>query len=738
MRPFEDPALSPRERAKDLCGRMTLEEKAGQLNQKLYGFAVYKRRGEEIEFTEEFRREVERCQGLGALYGLWRADPWSGRTVETGLPGHLAVKAYNLAQRYVIEHSRFGIPALFSTECPHGHQALGGYLLPVNLAAGATFHPALLKEAMRVCGRQLKEIGAHLALMSMLDVARDPRWGRSEECYGEDPYLAAAMARSAVEGIRESGTMAVAKHFCAQGETTGGVNASAARIGERELRQIHLPAAKAAVEAGAEGVMAAYNEIDGVPCHASKWLLRDVLRGEFGFEGIVMSDGCALDALNGLTGDPVRSAALAMKSGVDVSLWDDVYTRLPKAVERGLVSEPLLDEAVERVLELKFRLGLFEEPFIEEKEPEEYTAEKYPQSLDIARESAVLLKNDGILPLGCVKKLAVIGPAADDLYRLLGDYTPPTEDGVTILAGLREALDGTEIAYDPGDDPARAAAVASECGIALLCLGGTSSRFGKVRFDVNGAALSADDMDCGEGVDSATLRLPGNQEALAAAVRSACPRVAAVIVAGRAYAMDPLSGLCDALMYCFYPGPWGGRAVAEIITGKTQPGGRLPISLPRTAEQLPVYYNGKSGSKPLSYREKALSSPAFRFGDGMGYAQAEYRDVRAEAGADRAEVRFRAHNPADKPCWAVPMLYIRRLRGDTVPRVEELKAFEKVYLAPKESREMAIRLGREELSDWDGAMRFTLSEGPVRLILRDGFLTVWEDTIMIGEAANHG
>ncbi len=255
---------------------------------------------------------------------------------------------------------------------------------------------------------------------------------------------------------------------------------------------------------------------------------------------------------------------------------------------------------------------------------------------------------------------------------------------------------------------------------------------------MNGAALSADDMDCGEGVDSATLRLPGNQEALAAAVRSACPRVAAVIVAGRAYAMDPLSGLCDALMYCFYPGPWGGRAVAEIITGKTQPGGRLPISLPRTAEQLPVYYNGKSGARPLSYREKALSSPAFRFGDGMGYAQAEYRDVRAEAGADRAEVRFRAHNPADKPCWAVPMLYIRRLRGDTVPRVEELKAFDKVYLAPKESREMAIRLGREELSDWDGAMRFTLSEGPVRLILRDGFLTVWEDTIMIGEAANHG
>ena len=734
MRPFEDSALSPRERARDLVHRMTLEEKAGQLNQKLYGFSCYTRNGNDIDLTDEFRREVDRCHGLGALYGLWRADPWSGRTHETGLSGALAVKAYNLAQKYVIDHSRFGVPALFTTECPHGHQALDGYLLPVNLAVGATFRPRLLKDGMAVCGRQLRQVGAHMALMSMLDVARDPRWGRCEECYGEDPLLCARFAAAAVEGMREAGVMAVAKHFCAQGETTGGVNASAARIGERELRQIHLPPARAAVRAGAEGVMAAYNEIDGVPCHANRRLLRDILRGEFGFEGAVMADGCALDALNSFTGDPAASAALALESGVDISLWDNVYTHLSEAVQRGLVDEQRLDEAAERVLELKFRLGLFEHPCLPETEAEAFDCDRYPQSLNIARESAVLLQNDGMLPLMDGGRLAVIGPGAEDLYRQLGDYTPPTDKGVSLLSGIKAALPNTDILYDPGDDPARAAALAAQCGRAVLCLGGTSSRFGSVRFDKNGAALTADDMDCGEGVDSAALRLPGGQEALARAVRDACARVCTVILAGRAYAMDPLMDLCDALLYCFYPGPWGGRAVGEILSGQVDPSGRLPVSLPRTAEQLPVYYNGKSGARPWGYREKALSSPAFRFGDGMGYGHAAYSGFSVETAPGTIALRFRAENRGDIPCHAVPLVYIRRLKGDTVPRTEELKGFDKRLLLPGEAWDGSITLAAEELMDWGRDMRLTLTPGPVRLILRDGFDTLYEDTVDIKEA----
>ena len=250
---FRDSTLSPAERAADLLSRLTLREKVGQVNQRLYGFNSYARTGDRVELSEDFQKEVERWGGLGVLYGLYRADPWADKDYATGLTGDTAVRAYNLAQRYVIEHSRFGIPMLLSTECPHGHQALDGYLLPVNLAMGAAWNPALVEEAFGVVGSQIREMGVDFALVSMLDVLRDPRWGRSEECYSEDPYLCAKNAEAAVRGCLSGGVDAVAKHFCAQGETTGGVNASAARIGERELREIHMPPMAAAAKAGAKG-----------------------------------------------------------------------------------------------------------------------------------------------------------------------------------------------------------------------------------------------------------------------------------------------------------------------------------------------------------------------------------------------------------------------------------------------------------------------------------------------------
>lgn len=231
MLPYQDASRAPAERARDLCARLSLAEKAGQLTQRLYGFHSVLREGESLSLSEDFRSEVRHWGGLGTLYGLYRADPWSGRDWENGLSGPLAVQAYNLAQRYVIEHSRFGIPMLLSSECPHGHQALDGYLLPVNLAVGATFDPELFRAAGEVCGRQLKELGVDLALVSTLDILRDPRWGRSEECYGEDPLHAARFARAIIQGIQSQGVAVAAKHFCAQGETTGGINASAARIG---------------------------------------------------------------------------------------------------------------------------------------------------------------------------------------------------------------------------------------------------------------------------------------------------------------------------------------------------------------------------------------------------------------------------------------------------------------------------------------------------------------------------
>ncbi len=738
---YQDCKKTPRERAEDLLSRMTLREKAGQLNQRLYGFSCYEKRERgngrpsEIVLSQEFRDEVERFGGLGTLYGLYRADPWSQKDFETGLCGKDMKRAYNLAQKYVIEHSRFGVPMLTSSECPHGHQALDGYLLPVNLAVGAAWNPELVRRAHRVCGQQLKELGVDFSLISMLDILRDPRWGRSEECYGEDPYLAAALAKEAVLGCQSAGLAAVAKHFCAQGETTGGINASAARIGPRELREIHLPAMKACCEAGVEGVMAAYNEIDGVFCHANRQLLQDILRDELGFTGAVMADGVAIDRLDSLTGDPAASAAMALKAGVEIGLWDRAFSHLEEAVERDLVSQQEVDRAVLRVLELKFRRGLFEHPYLEETEPTRFSYEAFPESLELSRQSPVLLKNNGILPLSAENppKVAVIGPNANDIYNQLGDYTPPQRAGVgvTLLDGLREQLGGA-VRHAPGCTVcgeetagiAQAVKLAEESDVVILALGGSSSRFSGAKFDANGAAVvdGPVQMDCGEGVDSPTLSLPGMQKALAEAVFDTGKPVVTVIIAGRPYAVPEIVGRSEAALYAFYPGPMGGRALGELLVGKLSPSGRLPASLPKGAAYLPCYYNYKSSYAPAW--ERAL----FPFGYGLSYTRFEISGVQfprtakreeLEAG-EKAEIHFTLENAGDRDAYAVPQLFVHDEQAGTVRRVKELKAFDKVFLRAGERRECSLFLGAKELSLWDENMAFVLEPGDFRLFLEEG------------------
>ena len=736
---FQDPSKSPRERAEDLLARLSLREKVGQVNQRLYGFRAYVREGEEIRLSTEFQEEVEKYGGLGVLYGLYRADPWSQKEFHNGLYGVYMKRAYNLAQKYVLEHSRWGIPLLLSTECPHGHQALDGYLLPVNLGVGAAWNPALTQEAYGVCGKQLRELGVDYALISMLDVLRDPRWGRSEECYGEDPVLCARQAKAAVTGCQGAGVPVVAKHFCAQGETTGGVNASAARIGPRELREIHLPPMKACCEAGVEGVMAAYNEIDGVYCHDNRELLQDVLRGQLGFTGAVMADGTAIDRLDGLTGSHAASGALALASGVDISLWDQGFAHLEEAVEQGLVSEKELDRAVLRVLELKFRQGLFEHPYLEETEPEVFSREKYPQSLELARQGAVLLKNQGVLPLQAAgRKIALIGPQADNLYNQLGDYTPAQAEGegVTLREGL-QALLGEQLAYAPGcavcgDDRsqlAHAVQTAQESDLVILAVGGSSSRFAGATFDINGAAILDGDvqMDCGEGVDCSTLRLPGVQEELCQAVLATGKPVVAVVIAGRPYAIPQLCQGAQAVVYSFYPGPWGGQALAEILLGKVCPSGRLPVSLPRSVGQLPCYYNPKASYAPMHYWDSP-EGPLYPFGYGLSYTSFALEQVEfpssislkeLEAGG-RAQVRFTLKNTGERDGWAVPQLYIHDVQATTVRRVRELKDFAKVFLPAGESRDCTLSLGKEELGLWDARLRFVVEPGDVELFLEEG------------------
>ena len=746
---YKDASLPTAERVNDLLSHMTLREKVGQLNQRLYGFRAYERKGDEITLTKETIEEAKYFGGLGVVYGLYRADPWSAKTEENGLTPEYAIKGYNLLQRCCLEHSRLGIPLLLSSECPHGHQALDGYLLPVNLAAGATFDPKLYKEAVSVCAHQLKQMGVNLSLVSALDVARDPRWGRTEECFGEDPYLCSCFAKAAVEGTQSEGVAMVAKHFCAQGETTGGVNASAARIGERELREIHLPAAKACCEAGVKGVMAAYNEIDGVYCHMNHHLLTEILRDEFGFDGIVMADGVALDRLQEAVGDEPHAAALALFAGVDVSLWDNVFPYLEDAVKDGLLDESLLDEAVKRVLTLKFEQGLFEHPYLPEDSKEEsYTMEKYPQSLQLARESVVLLKNQDVLPLKTSdQKILVLGPSADDIYRMLGDYTPPVSDenSFTLLKGL-EYLAGNRIiktcSYTALTEEKKKEVqkLIDWADVVIMAIGGSSSRFGGALFDNNGAAVvqgtqkdSKDSdlvrknkeawaMDCGEGMDSSTLSLPGDQLDWFLFVRESNKPLISIVVAGRPYAISEIASKTDALLYSFYPGPYGGLALAQLLYGQESPSGRLPISIPAHVGQLPVYYNPKRSYEAMKYWDEE-DHALYEFGEGFGYGQLSYENMTLQKETDHDsftyKVTFSVSNKSDADDFAVPQLYVRDIAASTVRRVRELKGFTKTSLKAGQTKQISIVLDKVAFTIWNLNMKQVVEPGGFEILLMD-------------------
>ena len=758
MESYKNTLLPPEKRAKLLLSKLTLREKVGQLNQRIYGFTSYIREDGDISLSEEFINEVEHWGGLGALYGLRRADPWSHKDFSNGLEDSLTIKAYNKIQKYVIEHSKHGIPVLMCEECPHGHQALDGYLLPVNLTIGATWNPPLAAAGFRVCAEQLAEQKVDMALVSMLDILRDPRWGRSEECYSEDPHLSSKMAEAITTALTDGGIDVVAKHCCAQGETNGGTNASAALLGERELREIHLPAVKSAVEAGALGIMAAYNEIDGIPCHANSWLLRKVLRNEYGFKGVVMADGRAVDRLNILADTPAARGAEALRTGVDLSLWDEGFSKLESAVESGLIDEKLIDEAVVRVLTLKFKRGLFENPYIEIEGVKKYTFKEYPQTLDIARDSLILLKNENrLLPLPKdMESLAVIGPFADDIYALLGDYTPPQRQGavITPLKGILNeagniAVTSVSVPFpaDPIDQEAyidKSVTAALSSDKTILFLGGSSSRFQDMIFANNGAVISKGNdgkylnpTDCGEGVDIADTGLPEWQYKLLESLKNTGKPIITVIISGRPYATERLEKSSDALCYAFYPGPAGGIAIAEMLFGKIAPNGRLPVSLPRKPGQFPVYYNNKA-SYIARYSDCAQGA-SYSFGYGLSYVDFEFSSIiqstemltLAELESSEITFTFSIKNSGNIKAAAVPQLYLRDKIASVTPRVRCLKAFTKITLNPGEEKQCTLKLCAEDFKLWNREMHFTAEAGNFEISLFEGTKNFWQGNFTV-------
>ncbi|MDX3696663.1 glycoside hydrolase family 3 N-terminal domain-containing protein [Streptomyces europaeiscabiei] len=704
---YLDPAASLDTRVADLLSRMTRREKAGQLNQRMYGWDAYRRTpAGDFELTDALHAETERFAGLGALYGLMRADAWSGVDHGHGPGADDSADLADLVQRHVLDRSRLRIPALFVEEVPHGHMALDGTVLPVNLAVGATWDPDLYERAAAHAAAELRARGGHMALVSALDIARDPRWGRTEECFGEDPYLAARLTEALVRGMQGTpdadGDFAadrapvVLKHFAGQGATVGGRNSAESELGPRELREIHLPAARAGVRAGAAAVMAAYNEVDGMPCSGNRALLTGLLRDRWGFQGLVMADGLAVDRLARITGDKVSAGALALDAGIDLSLWDEGFTHLEEAVERGLVREAALDAAVARVLRLKFRLGLFENPYTRRTSIPEHIGRAL--STDLARSCVTLLRNPtGVLPVGVsVRRVAVLGPHAATTAHQLGDYTAPQRPGTgaSVLDALRRlAPAGTDVRHAKGaaltgaDRTGIPAAVAEAAAadLAVLVLGGSSARTPGTEFDANGAARTvASEMTCGEGVDLAGLRLGEAQHALLDAVVATGTPTAVVLVQGRPHVVPDTAG---ALLTAWYPGPWGGTAIAEVLLGLTEPGGRLPVSVPRSAAQLPVHYNHKDTEYGGYVDESA--GPLHSFGHGLSYTSFAYGTPRLSGAGVEVDVT----NTGERHGRTVVQVYLRRLITPVWPRTLELCAFEGVGLAPGERRTVSLSFG---------------------------------------------
>jgi beta-glucosidase len=649
-----------------------------------------------------------------------RADAWSGVDHTDGPGAQDSSALADLVQRHVVERSRLGIPALFVEEVPHGHMALDGTVLPVNLAVGATWDPELYERAAAHAAAELRARGGHVALVSALDIARDPRWGRTEECFGEDPYLAARLTEALVRGMQGESSdrfaadkaPVVLKHFAGQGATVGGRNSAESELGSRELHEIHLPAARAGIRAGAAAVMSAYNEVDGLPCSGNRVLLHQLLRERWGFEGLVMADGLAVDRLARITGDKVSAGALALNAGVDLSLWDEGFTHLEEAVERGLVSEETLDTAVARVLRLKFRLGLFERPYATSELPS--AGQGRDLSTALARAAVTLLHNDGgVLPIpDIVSRIAVIGPQSATTAHQLGDYTAPQRPGTgsSVLDGLRRlAPPGVDIRHArgcalTGEDLSgipEAIAVAAASDLAVLVLGGSSARTPDTEFDANGAARTAvSEMTCGEGVDLAGLSLGRAQHALLDAVTATGTPTAVVLIQGRPHVVAERAG---ALLTAWYPGPWGGDALAEVLLGLAEPTGRLPVSVPRSAAQLPVYYNHKD----IEYGGyvDADAEPLYSFGHGLSYTSFEYGSTRLSGHTVEVEVT----NTGKRYGRTVVQVYIRRLLTPVWPRTLELHAFQGVGLAPGERRRVALPLDTDPLAQV-GAVEIRVAE----------------------------
>ena len=741
---YKQAAVPIEYRVKDLLGRMTIEEKVGQLCCPL-GWEMYTKTGKnEVTVSELYKKKMAEAP-VGSFWAVLRADPWTQKTLETGLSPELSAKALNALQKYAVEETRLGIPVLFAEECPHGHMAIGTTVFPTALSAASTWNEGLMLKMGEAIALEARLQGANIGYGPVLDVAREPRWSRMEETFGEDPVLTTIMGVAMMKGmqgkVQNDGKhlYATLKHFAAYGVPESGHNGSRANCGMRQLLSEYLPPFRKAVKEGAGTLMTSYNAIDGVPCTANKELLTDVLRNQWGFKGFVYSDLISIEGIVGMRAakDNKEAAVKALKAGLDMDLGGNAFGKnLKKAYEEGLITMADLDRAVGNVLRLKFQMGLFENPYVSPELAKKLVHSKEHKELarQVAREGVVLLKNEGVLPLSKhIGHLAVIGPNADEMYNQLGDYTAPQvrEEVATVLDGIRAAVsESTRVTYVKGcavrdttatDIPAAVAAV-QKADAVVLVVGGSSARDFKTKYISTGAATVSEDaktlpdMDCGEGFDRSSLRLLGDQEKLISAVASTGKPLVVVYIQGRTMNMNLAAEKAQALLTAWYPGEQGGMGIADILFGDYSPAGRLPVSVPRSEGQLPVFY---SQGTQRDYVE-SKGTPLYAFGYGLSYTRFTYSGLELQKGTEMETLQTVActvTNTGNRDGEEVVQLYI----GDKVASVSQppllLKAFQRIFLKKGESRQVIFHLKKDDLAIYDSEMNYVVEPGEFKVMV---------------------
>jgi len=692
---YLDPTQPIEKRVEDLLGRMTLEEKVGQMCQYKYG-----------ESPEKYKEMIKNGR-IGSILS------------ESG------IELLNKLQKIAVEKTRLGVPLIFGYDVVHGYVTV----FPIPLALASSWDPDLIRKVASISAAEAASEGQHWTFAPMVDIARDPRWGRIAEGAGEDPFLGSVMAKAWVEGFQGKDladprtVVACPKHYVAYGGAEGGRDYNTVDISERTLREVYLPPFKAAiVDAKAGTIMSAFNDLNGIPASANPYTLTKILRDEWGFEGFVVSDWNAIRELmnHGIAGTPEEAAKEALTAGVDMDMMGDIYQEtLVRLVKEGKIPEKLIDESVRRILRIKFMLGLFERPYADPSLAKKIILSQ--ENIEAAREAAcksiVLLKNEGdLLPLEKdIDSIAIIGPLADDKNEPLGPWSGigKPENVVTVLEGIKNKVsEDTKVLYAKGcgiEDISKegfkeAVEIASRAEVAIVVVGESKKM-------------------SGEAASRSSLDLPGVQEELVKEVYNTGVPVVEVLMNGRPLAISWSAEHVPAILETWFLGIQAGNAIADVLFGDYNPGGKLPVSFPRTTGQVPIYYNHKNTGRP-QFRSLYIdlpASPLFPFGYGLSYTRFEYENLRIEPSRikvdGKTEISVDVRNVGERTGDEVVQLYLRDEVASVTRPIKELKGFKRITLKPGEKRTVKFTIKSEHLSFLNREMKRVVEPGTFQIMI---------------------